>query len=94
MKQSHGILKQDVYNRAGQEYFVLKYICTFQVQFVTYLECTQVHFWEIVSTSVLKYISNVLRFSSTFRVHLSTLSLFYRIIFLIQKWVNGADGVR
>ena len=35
--------------RAGQEYFVLKYICT-QVQFVKYLECTQVHFWEIFST--------------------------------------------
>ena len=58
--------------RAGQEYFVFKCIYTY-VQVVKHLECTQVHFWEIsVLVLVLKYISNALRFSSTFRVNLST----------------------
>ena len=40
---------------------------------------------------VLKYISNVLRFSSTFRVHLSTFG-FSIALFANTKWVTGVDG--
>ena len=52
--------------KAGQEYFVLKYICTYVL--------------------VLKYIAKVLRFPSTFRVHVSTLG-YYMALF--SEYKNG-----